>query len=118
MPRILMACSVLFGQRAGAFRGDRRPPDGLAACRTPGEPGKWWQDDEVMDRQEHPADDTSEPDGQPQVRLPQAAEARPPQSRPVMARLDASELHEGVVHVKRLVVEDLVEHRACRAVVF
>src|SRR5260370_29879896 len=115
IPRILTS-ALPFGRIVALLR-DRYPsrrPRALGAFREPGETRK---QDEVRDGQDDPATQAGRRGRKPQVRFPQTAEPRAPQPPPVVFRRDPGELRKRVVHVKRLVVQDLVKNLARRRIV-
>jgi len=70
-----------------------------------------------LNGEDQASDDARDRDGHAQVRLPETAEAGAPQVDAVALRRNADELGERVVHVKHLVVEDVLEDRAGGGVV-
>src|SRR3954464_1913235 len=104
--------SVLAAERlAGRVRAGI-PPPGVTPPGALGQPCERRQEEEVLHGENGAADHAGERAGQAQVRLPQAAETRAPQARAMTLRGNANELRERVVHVKHLVVEDVVEDSA------
>src|SRR5260370_35952551 len=115
IPRILT--SVLPFERIVALLRDRYPSLRLPALGAFREPGEKRKQDEVLDGQDEPAKQAGQRGRKPQVRFPQTAEPRAPQPPPVGFRRDPAELRKRVVHVKRLVVQDLVKNLARRRIV-
>jgi hypothetical protein len=67
-----------------------------------------------LKRQYDGAEEARDRGRQPQIPLPQAAEARTPDAPPVTLWGNARELHERVVHVKHFVAQYLFENRVRR----
>src|ERR1044071_7628369 len=107
MPRIFM--SVLAAHRVGAARRDGAPALAFARRGAFAEQREERQDEEVLDRENRSADDAGERAGDAEVGVPEPGQARAPQLRAVPLRRDADELRERVVHMKLLVVKDVVE---------
>lgn len=114
----MSSASVLPGQRVRYFLRDGRPPDRLSPRRTFGQPRKWRHENEVLHGYEDRPDDPRQRTREPQIGLPQTTEASAPQVTPMILRRDTRELRERVVHMERLVMQDLVKHRAGRWVIF
>src|SRR2546422_10767378 len=104
--------SVLALQRMIALRGERSPTRQLPTLGSLGEQSEYRERDKVLTCQDEIANDSSEGGRHPQVALPYAAEPFMPQRPLVTLRRDASQLCKGVVHVKHLVAQDLLENRA------
>src|SRR5258708_3241916 len=107
-----MFISVLPVECAVALGRDRSPAQRLSLFGSFSQPGEWRQHNEVLDREQQPANKTRDRTRQTQIGLPQPAETRTPDLPLVTLGRDAGELGQGIVHMKNLIAQDVLKNGA------